>query len=303
MTTDRTPLPPLDSVKGWFAPVDQLLFTWFLERQARKSTRGDLVELGAYLGKSAILIGHHRAPDETFTVCDLFGSDAPDADNQLEVSISYASLTRKAFESNYLRFHAELPKVLQAPTSVILDHVSPGSCRFVHVDASHLYAHVQADIAAAKTVLVTDGIVVCDDYRTEHTPGVAAAVWEAVLNRGLQPICLTRQKLYGSWSGATEIQEDLLEWLSGRTDLWHEVQTIADRPVVRIKATATPPGPSAQDAERSRLEQQLTASDQARRSLKRQLAAVSGSRSYRIGRLLTSPVRALRRVWRRMRGG
>ena len=45
-------------VKGWFWPADQLLFDWFLKRQEKTPEQfGDLLELGAYLGKSAMFIG------------------------------------------------------------------------------------------------------------------------------------------------------------------------------------------------------------------------------------------------------
>ena len=95
------------------------------------------------MGKSAIM---HAAPtcaaEETFTVCDLFDSEAPDEANEREMRGSYSTLTRRAFEANYLSFHDELPRVLQAPTTVVPDEVAAGSCRFVHVDASHLYEHV-----------------------------------------------------------------------------------------------------------------------------------------------------------------
>jgi hypothetical protein len=39
--------------------------------------------------------------------------------------------------------------------------------------------------------------VIIDDWRTGHTPGVAAATWEAILHEGLVPIWFTDQKLYG----------------------------------------------------------------------------------------------------------
>ena len=50
-------------VKGWFWPVDQLLFDWFLsyQRDTDPDGRGDLLELGAYLGKSAIFTGRLSA--------------------------------------------------------------------------------------------------------------------------------------------------------------------------------------------------------------------------------------------------
>ena len=143
--TDKNP-GELKDVPGWFPPLDQTLFTWFLERQETRGFGGDLVELGAYLGKSAILLGHHRQDGEEFTVCDLFGGEAPDGANRAETAKSYSSLTRQAFERNYLAFHDNLPTVIEAPTSVISKEVGADSCRFVHIDASHLYEHVHDDI-------------------------------------------------------------------------------------------------------------------------------------------------------------
>jgi predicted O-methyltransferase YrrM len=48
----------LDRIPGWFWPADQRLFAWFLSA----GTPGDLLELGTYLGKSAVLIGGHLRP-------------------------------------------------------------------------------------------------------------------------------------------------------------------------------------------------------------------------------------------------
>lgn len=225
----------LGDVPGWFPALDQTLFSWLLNRQEALGQRGDLLELGAYMGKSAILLGRHLRPGETFTVCDLFESDAPDGANQAEASKSYASLTRQVFERNYLAFHDDLPRVIQGPSSLITGEVKPGTCRFVHIDASHLYEHVYDDIGAAQSLLVPDGIVVLDDFRSEHTPGVSVAAWEAVLNRGLRPVCLSTQKLYGTWGDPGPVQEELLEMLRAREDCGLSVQEAAGHRLVRVK--------------------------------------------------------------------
>ncbi|MEV0642833.1 class I SAM-dependent methyltransferase [Streptomyces sp. NPDC050619] len=240
-----TTAPPgeLKDVPGWFPPLDQVLFTWFLDRQETGGLKGDLLELGAYMGKSAILTGHHLRDGERFTVCDLFGGEAPDGANKAETKKSYSSLTRQAFERNYLSFHDTLPRVLEAPTSVISEEVDAGSCRFVHIDASHLYEHVYGDIGAAHDILLPEGIVVLDDFRSEHTPGVSVAVWEAVLNRGLRPICLSTQKLYGTWGDLEPVQKELLAMLRERTDVGLSVQEAAGHRLVRARSKGMQPPP------------------------------------------------------------
>ncbi|WP_084263495.1 class I SAM-dependent methyltransferase [Actinomadura formosensis] len=297
MTSHGTGLPAtLDDVKGWFPRVDQLLFTWFLERQERLGHTGDLVELGSYLGKSAILMGRHPRENERFTVCDLFDSDAPDDSNQAEMHQSYATLTRTAFEENYRAFHDRLPEIVQGPTSMILDHVGPETCRFVHVDASHLYEHVHGDIQAAHVMLRTGGVIVCDDYRAEHTPGVAAAVWESVAADGLRPICVTSQKLYGTWGDPGPVQDELLEWLAGQDDVWHEVQQVGGHRIIRIKSRTT--GPKKIDVLKKRLaqaEDRLVRTEKGLERTRHELDSVKGSVSYRVGRAVTALPRALRR--------
>ncbi|MFI6873181.1 class I SAM-dependent methyltransferase [Streptomyces sp. NPDC050400] len=236
----------LGDVKGWFHNVDQVLFDWFLTRQRDRAHHGDLLELGVYLGKSAIFMGQYLADEETFTVCDLFDSPAEDRANDKEMNKSYSTLTRSAFEANYLSFHDELPRVVQGPSHVITSLVAPGSCRFVHVDASHLYEHVHGDIAAARELLGEDGIVVLDDFRAEHCPGVAAATWGAVATTGLKPICITATKFYGTWGDFEPVRQELAGMLAGRDDMWHGAEEVAGHSMIRIdgkkaKRPAQPP--------------------------------------------------------------
>ena len=56
------------------------------------------------------------------------------------------------------------------------------------------------DAQLAQTLLRPGGLVVFDDFRFEHTPGTAAAVWEAVVNDGLIPVAITPTKLYAVFS-------------------------------------------------------------------------------------------------------
>ncbi|MEU6478166.1 class I SAM-dependent methyltransferase [Streptomyces sp. NPDC047017] len=257
-TTQEPTRPPrcLDDVPGWLPVLDQTLFDWFLDRQETAGTRGDLLEVGVFMGKSAIFIGRHRQPGEKYTVCDLFEGDAPDDANRAESTKSYSALTRDAFEANYRSFHDELPRVLQGPSSVVSAEVEAGSCRFVHIDASHLYEHVHGDIGAARDLLLPGGIVVLDDFRSEHTPGVSIATWEAVLSRGLNPVCLSTQKFYGTWGDPEPVQEALLAMVRQRSDCHLSVQQAAGHRIIRLKskgmtAPVFPPSRYAEEAART----------------------------------------------------
>jgi hypothetical protein len=231
---DKSELATLDDIPGWFFAQDQALISWFLERQNRLAIRGDLLELGAYLGKSAILLGRYLVDDQRLTVCDLFEDPAQDHDNDQEMRQYRSTLTRLAFERNYLAFHTALPSIVHGPSSTISSHVAPGSCRFAHVDASHLYEHVEADIRACRIAMLAEGLLVCDDFRAAHTPGVAAAVWGAVTSGDLRPICLSDSKFYGTWGDPGPVHAELIAWLETFGPHTFETQRIAGGTVLRI---------------------------------------------------------------------
>jgi hypothetical protein len=158
---------------------------------------------------------------DLFERTDLLGTDQTGSLG--ESQRSYSTLTQQAFEHNYQSLRGDLPEVVVGLSSSIVEHLPAGSARFIHIDASHLYDPVRGDIHAAKQLLRPGGLVVFDDIRSEHTPGTAAAIWEAVANDGLVPVALTPNKLYGVFShpepylatvGALAAQDDRLstEW-------------------------------------------------------------------------------------------
>jgi hypothetical protein len=188
-------------IDGWFGRIDHDLFRAILGRQA-DTPPGDLVEIGAYRGKSAVVIGDYVRPGEQFVVVDTFGDPEllgiAEADSERTQGRNYfTSLSRSQFEQNYLSIHEALPKVVQALSSDVVDHVAPGAARFIHIDGSHQYEDVAVDCRSAKLLLRSDGVVAFDDWRKPACPGVAAAIWDSALHDGLIPVALSAQKLYG----------------------------------------------------------------------------------------------------------
>ena len=53
------------SVIGAFWDIDFLLFDRILQTQQRSGVTGDLLEIGALYGKSAIVLGRHAGPGES----------------------------------------------------------------------------------------------------------------------------------------------------------------------------------------------------------------------------------------------
>lgn len=203
-------LQRMDEIPGWLLLVDALLMCGIDKYQRERQTGGDLLEIGVYRGKSAILMGYFRRGPERLVVCDPFVTEGISQENTQENQSYYEGIGRAAFEDNYRRFHTEPPVVLAEPSSA-LSKLEPRSFRLVHVDGSHIYELVREDLRNARPLLRDGGMVVIDDWRTGHTPGVAAATWETILHDGLIPICFTDQKLYGTWTPSVCPSRDEIE--------------------------------------------------------------------------------------------
>ncbi|MGH9104788.1 MAG: class I SAM-dependent methyltransferase [Acidimicrobiales bacterium] len=202
-------------IEGWLGLVDCLLLAALDNAQSQDGINGDLLEIGVFQGASAILLGYFVNPGERFVVCDLFGAPGlrPETDRE---ALLFGISTRPVFEANYARFHATLPQVLAMPSSELAHRLPAGRFRIVHVDGSHAYADVRADIFLARQLLVPDGVVVLDDVSNPRVPGVGAAVWESVARDDLVPFAMG-DKLYATWGSPPKLDPGLLAAELGRT--------------------------------------------------------------------------------------
>jgi hypothetical protein len=234
-------LEALDVIPGWFHMDDRLLFEWVLRDQTGRGIHGDLFEIGSYLGKSAVLLGMHARPEETVVTCDIFEDENSTTAGRADSAKYYRSLTREAFEANYLRFHDHLPRILQMSSLDVNGKLEAASVRFAHVDGCHLYDFARSDLRLAQRVTREGGIVVCDDYRSEHTYGAAAAIWQAIIEDGFIPLFLSNWKLYGSWAPDEGVVDRLLRWAASGIVRFEE-QEVLGRGLPRLWLQPEVPG-------------------------------------------------------------
>jgi hypothetical protein len=187
----------VSSIPGWFSYQDQFVFDMLLKYQKSNGIQGNLLEIGVYLGKSAIVLGAFKNSNEEVVVCDLFQGVSNSTDNDIENFSSYSDLTRSAFEENYQRCTGDLPRILDGSSLNLWKEFPNHRFRFIHIDGSHLYEFVKSDLNfAIETVISEGGIIVMDDFRAQHTLGVSIALWEAVLAKKLKPIIFSAAKVY-----------------------------------------------------------------------------------------------------------
>jgi hypothetical protein len=226
----------MDEIPGWFLWTDALIISGIDRYQRAHQIKGDLLEIGVYQGKSAILMGYFLRDAERLVVCDVFTAEGSTEDNTKENRQYYADINRSVFEDNYSRFHSELPMIMAKPSSSI-SGLTPESFRLVHVDGSHLYEIVREDLHNTRRLLGNGGVVVIDDWRTGHHPGVVAAAWETILKDGLLPICFTDRKLYGTWTPSlAPSRDEIASWVEGSPTTRLETVHVFDREVQWIVA-------------------------------------------------------------------
>jgi hypothetical protein len=232
-----------DAVKnigGWFYEEDAVVFEAIYRIQTSNHISGDLLEIGAYQGRSAAFLGFLLQLNERLLVCDLFEEHGVNPENEAEKAAWYPSLNRQEFERQYLQIHAHLPRILACRSSSLrrVGNLGP-TFRFIHIDGSHLYQIVKQDLLTASELLKKGGIVAIDDYRTAHTPGVAAAAWEAVLSGSLIPLCLTPQKMYATCRH-TDVAwlRKLKRWSQMQDEFQVVIEKVYGRQLLRLSRSA-----------------------------------------------------------------
>lgn len=185
-----------NAIEGWFSDQDKYIFRLLLQEQNLHDASGNLLEIGCFQGKSTIVIGEYQRDYEEFYVCDSFGP-TNNLENNQEIQSSYPSLSRRRFEDNYLLFHSKLPRIIQEDSLKLEKILFGKKFRFIHIDGSHLYHYVKKDLSfALQNSDLELGIIALDDFRAQHTLGVAKALWESILGRECSPLIFTASKVY-----------------------------------------------------------------------------------------------------------
>jgi hypothetical protein len=101
-------------VAGWFFEEDARTFQAVQRAQQADAIVGDVLEIGVFRGRSAVLLGYFVRPGEVL-VANEFGSPGG---LQVENDRWYAGLDLDAFLSNCRWYHAADPEVVQAPAGL-----------------------------------------------------------------------------------------------------------------------------------------------------------------------------------------
>jgi predicted O-methyltransferase YrrM len=165
----------LQGVPGYFTYDDLTHFSLLLRMQSAMDVGGDVLEIGAYYGRSAALLGHELQPGERLVICD-----------PLEVEEAYRypePLTEAVLWRTISTVNPNLDrsKVQLVQSSSRELRLGPDEWfRFVHIDGSHQYEDALHDLRLAAEHTLSRGIIAVDDYEHPYWNEVTAAVEEFV---------------------------------------------------------------------------------------------------------------------------
>ena len=235
-------------VDGWLGRSDGLVFLQVSERQVSAGLTADLLEIGAFRGRSAILLGYLLEAGERLFVCDPFegpASKVPGRALWVDGKRHYPGLTQAGFDRNYARYHATPPVVRKCSSADLLpQRLVAGPLRLVHIDGSYEPTMVEQDLATALALLAPGGVVVFEDDHSQHNPGVAPAVLAALARGDLRALCLTPWKLFATvGADALGLVPVLRAWAEASADFRVATAALAGHETLLLYPVPELPGP------------------------------------------------------------
>ena len=169
--------------------VDRLFLIYQFAKQTLLLS-GEVAEVGVYKGGTAKLLAN--VFNETLKTIHLFDTFSglpeidPEKDNpQFDQSINFADTSLEAVR-DYLKEFDNI-KYYEGLFPGTAESVAGNQFCFVYIDVD-IYRSVRACLEFFYPKMVSGGILICDDYKSENWPGVQKAVNEFFNDKGEYPI-------------------------------------------------------------------------------------------------------------------
>jgi len=162
-----------------------------LERLLTAGKRGNIVELGYYVGMTSLfirrLMNEYKATDE-FHVYDSFeglpektSQDMSVAGDQFVAGALHAS--RRTLLENFKKAHLEVPTVHKGWFSDLKLNDMPDGILFALLDGDY-YESIRDSLKLIENKLLPGAVIIVDDYASEALPGAARAADEWAKRKG-----------------------------------------------------------------------------------------------------------------------
>jgi hypothetical protein len=151
------------AVEGFFSLESAALWDSLLAYQEHERVLGDMLEIGVYKGRSALMSSLHLRAGERFVLVD-----ATEFMKEAEVHLKPILGNRGEYiykMSNELRFDRQLIS---------------SKFRWIHVDGDHTGRSVLGDLEICEPLLSDDGCLVIDDFFSPMYPQLTETVYKFI---------------------------------------------------------------------------------------------------------------------------
>jgi hypothetical protein len=149
-------------VDGWFDNRAAAMWDALLSHQRANLISGDLLEIGVWHGKSALLAAMHCGAQEKLLLVD-----------PLPLQAAVDVIEKSAPGTQWLTFQGLSNWLLRDQ----LYQAGAKSYRWIHIDGEHTAQAVNSDLKIANHLLSDDGVVVLDDFFSESYPQITQALF------------------------------------------------------------------------------------------------------------------------------
>ena len=161
----------MERIDGWLSVAEARCFVELDTLQKACGIRGDLVEIGVWHGRGAILFHHLLREDECVHAVDIF--DLRDRDHPYfnDPRILQANARESGCDERLRLVRMDTAR----DGHRLPDAVRPGPVRILHIDGGHDYAVVRRDIEIGRRLLGAGAALVFDDFFNRRHPGTTQA--------------------------------------------------------------------------------------------------------------------------------
>ena len=174
--------------------IGDFFLNHILDRKPKK-----FLEIGVFHGVTSRnvcdLLYKIHGDDFNFTGIDLFSTDKDLTKDEFIPQTKFSN-PLKNFYYNYiirldpysiisveklLKKYKKNVKIIKGNSNKVLQEINIDGFDYVFLDGGHKYETVLKDLKTLTKVIVTNGVVLCDDYDLTYAPGVKKAIDEYVV--------------------------------------------------------------------------------------------------------------------------
>jgi hypothetical protein len=200
----------MERIDGWLSREDAWRFVRVDEAQKAAGIEGDLLEVGTWHGRGAILFHHLLREREKAYAVDIFDLRKPDHPYFNDPARLRSHAAAFGCDGRLVEIRMDTARHGHR----LVDAVGAKRIRLAHVDGGHDYAVVRRDIEIVSRLLHGGSVVAFDDFFNRKCPGTTQAIMEFLqVTREYAPFLLTTKKL---WVCGSDRREQYMEHLAAR---------------------------------------------------------------------------------------